>query len=700
MMYEKTYFSNEVSMVRVESKQVQCCSHWLLLALLTALLLTGCLGGQGASVKADQAVFAQDYDRAVSEYLEAIENDPGNNGYRMKLIYVRGQAALKHKGKADTLFAQEHYAAAMSEYKLALELDPSLFAAADGLKKTQGYYRAQINVADAETLLEKGQSARAGELITQVLKQLPNYQPALDLDVRIKQTLYALVDGIALDVTSTEPIDLNFNRTELPDVFKVLTRLSGINFILDEDIRDKKTTFYLENATFAQSLELLLQMNTLDKKVLNSKTIILYPKTRDKQKQYKDQIIQTFYLSNMDAKSAQSMVRTMLSVRKAYVQEDLNALVIRDEPDIIRLAQKLIEANDRGDSEVLFDLELVEVNYSDSSELGLKLGTYSVGLGVGLDGSGEIVDSAIDTATDNMVSFTNGLSDLDSFYTLPSATFNFTKTLVSSDILANPKIRVKNKSKAKVQVGTQEPVITVTTDDGVTSDSVSYVDVGVTLEVEPVIQLDDTIVTTLSLEVSSVSSRETTSNGTAVITISSTSADTTLTLKDGEQTVIGGLIRNNDSVTRNVMPLLGQIPLIGNLFNAKESTDSKREILLSVTPHIVKSVRVPTGEAASIWSGGEDDIKYGRNFGTFADELHAGQSLPLSAESSQGQIDVEKEIEKSDKSEKPLRKVNSAMSSSDEASASDDDLIPEASDLTEDTVIEEVVEEDQALQAE
>ena len=619
------------------------------LVAVILMLLTGCVAGQASFVKGNQALDAQDFDQAVVEYLAAVESDPGNHEYRLKLNQARNRAATIHKEKADQFFSQTKYLEALQEYRFAAELDGSMFAAFEGLRRAQDRIQAEKYVKEAEHLLSASQRGQAGEILTQALTLIPDYQPALQLKEKIRQGQYALVDGVELDVTSMELIDLNFRETKIPDVFDILTKLSGINFILDEDVRNNKTTLFLEQATFAQALELLLRMNKLDKKILNSKTIILFPKTRDKQKQFEDQIIQTFYLSHIDAKKAVNMLRTMLQVRKIYVQEELNAIVIRDQPDVVKLAQKLIEANDRGSSEVVFDLELIEVNHSDTRDLGLKLSNYSIGGGLSLPGSGKIVDTGLSAGgpTTNLIDFSKGL---DPFYSIPTASFRFMKTLVDAEVLANPKIRVRNKEKAKVHVGSREPIVTVTINDTQTSENVQYIDVGVKLNVEPIIQLDNTIVTKLGLEVSNVSGREKTANGTAVITISSTNADTTLTLKDGEQTIIGGLIRDDNAVTKSKIPLLGDIPVLGEVFNGTDTTKTKREILLSITPHIVKSVHVPQGDTASIWSGGEDDLKFGRNFGTFADEYKAGQQglEPLVEEQSEPQVEeqLEPQVEK------------------------------------------------------
>jgi general secretion pathway protein D len=386
-------------------------------------------------------------------------------------------------------------------------------------------------------------------------------------------------------------------------------------------------TVLLEEASFAQALEFLLNMNKLGKKVLNPKSIIIYPKTKEKEKQYEDHLIQTFYLSHIDAKKAVNLLRTMLQLRKIYVHEELNALVIRDTPEAILLARQIIEAADRGDSEVLFDLELIEVNHTDDLNFGPKLSTYSVSAGLSNPGSGQIVGSTLSPGSDttNLVS---SLGRLETFYTLPTATFDFLKRRSDAEVLANPKIRVKNKEKAKVLVGTREPVITVTRTGGTTGDfseNVQYVDVGVKLDIEPTIQLDESVVTKLNLEVSSVSGRQTTSGGSQVITITTTNAQTGLTLKEGERTIIGGLIRDDATNSRTTIPLFGDLPLIGSLLTSHTKNKTKREILLSITPHIVRSVEMPRAEVATIWSGGEDALKAGPLFGSFARD---GETAP------------------------------------------------------------------------
>lgn len=588
-------------------------------ALSLLLLLGGC-AGQRAFVAGGDLMQAGNYDEAVAKYFHAVSMEPANKEYRMRFLEAREIAAQQHLKRGRVFVSQDNYRAAAAEFEQAAALDPSVDVARQELQTAGNILRAEELLQAAEQFYAAHKFVQANSALNEALRLRPDYEAALVLQGKLQNEHKPILNGIELDVTSTKPVTLKFNNANVREVFNILAKLSGINFIFDEDIRAQRVTVLLEDASFPQALELLLNMNKLGKKVLNPTTIIIYPKTKDKDKQYEDQLIQTIYLSNIDAKKAVNLLRTMLQLRKIYVHEELNALVIRDTPEAIQLAQQIIEAADRGDSEVLFDLELIEVNHTDDLNFGPQLSTYSVGVGLSNPGSGRIVSSSLSPGSDT-VNLVSSLSRLETFYTLPTATFDFLKRRSDAEVLANPKIRVKNKEKAKVLVGTREPIITVTRTGGTTGDfseNVQYVDVGVKLDIEPVIQLDASVVTKLNLEVSSVSGRQTTSGGSQVITITTTNAQTGLTLKDGERTIIGGLIRDDATKSRSTIPLLGDIPFFGELLTSHTRNKTKREILLSITPHILKRVDVPEQDIASIWSGGEDTLKAGPIFGSFA----------------------------------------------------------------------------------
>jgi general secretion pathway protein D len=587
--------------------------------MLLALQLSGCAGSRAYS--RGQNFYEQgDYDKSVLNYMEAVETTPDRQEYRLRLSDALNKAAWQHLQEGRRLLKERQAAEAATEFRRALEYDKALVAATNELAIAEEILKVDRLVMQADDLIKNRRLPQAKNSLDQALLIDPENVAALELRAKVQSTPKTIIDGLELDVTSTKPISLKFKNTDIKDAFNILSKLSGVNFILDESLNSQSFTFDLVDVSFPQALELIMQMNKLGKKVLNSRTIIIYSRSKDGDKQFTDHLIQTFYLSNIDAKKAVNLLRTMLQLRKVYVHEELNAIIIRDTADVIKLAGQMLEAADRADSEVMFDLEIIEVNDSSAMKLGPLLSPASISLGLGNPITGKLVNSGFSTdgSTINMVSGgINGLSGLKSYYSLPTLTFDFLKTRTDAEILANPKIRVKNKEKAKVHIGSKEPVITVTSNNDVRTDSVAYVDVGVKLNIEPTIQLDNSVVTKVELEVSSVSGRQQTDNGTQVITLTSTNANTVLTLKDGERTIIGGLIRDDSSKGRSGIVLLSDLPIIGELFTSHTNSKIKREILLSITPHIVQNIVVPAAGIGTLWSGREDDLKSGPVFGGF-----------------------------------------------------------------------------------
>jgi general secretion pathway protein D len=460
---------------------------------LVCLILAGGTGcaGEKAFKSGENLVRQERYEEAVYQYTEAVQKDPASDEYRMRLFAARSRAALDHLELARKLRGEQQYRPAINEYLQSIALDPSLEIANQELKSVQDKARAEQLVEEARQFLQQQRRQQALMALDQALSLVPEHAAARALREQVRQASLTIVDGYELDTNSTAPITLKFKDAKVKDVFKILSNLSGITFIFDEKVDASRVTIQVDNAPFSQALELLLKMNELAIRVLNPKTVILYPKTKDKEKQYEDQIIQTFYLSNIDAKKAVNLLRTMLQLRKIYVHEELNALVIRDTLPVIKLAQQILEAADRGDAEVLYVLELIEVSHTDDFKLGASLATEQLQGGFGRNGA--FVTGPLES-----------MSDLNLLYTLPTATFDLQKRLGDSEILANPMIRLKNGAKAKVHVGSREPIVTTTNNatGDVTSTNIQYVDVGVKLDLEAHIQLDNTVQTKINLEVS------------------------------------------------------------------------------------------------------------------------------------------------------------------------------------------------------
>ncbi len=610
---------------------------WLVM-ILAALYLAGCAGymqsehARSAFEEAEQLADEENFDLAIEKYAEAVELEPGSKTYRIKMVSAKTRAAASHIRRARALKDEGKLSEAVEEYRIAEGFDRSVEVATQEANELLKLLEADKFAEEGATFWGKGKPLPARKAIEKSLKLDPQNARALAIkDLLDRDQKKISMDGIELDVASEEPITLSFKDADIKEVFGILSQLSGINFIFDEEIRDQSISVLLEKASFLQAMELILQMNGLDKKVLNGKTIIIYPQSREKDKQYGDQIIQTFYLSHIDAKKAVNLLRTMLQLRKIYVHEERNAIVVRDKPEVIKLAEQILEAADRSDSEVLFDVEVLAVRDTDSLEFGPELGQYKTKVGFGaLTGENGVIGAIPDSIV------TGSLSGLETFYTVPSATFDYAKTLSTTELLASPKIRVKNKEKAKVHIGKRDPVVTTSgsvNDTGFTSQNVQYVDSGIKLDIEPTVQLDGTVLTKIKLEVSTAERLDSTdTTGESPIALTTTNAETSLVLLDGARTILGGLYENNNISNKTTIPFLGDIPWLGSLFTHYSDTEEKREIILSITPYIIKKVVLPDSDVATIWSGGEDNLKNGPNFGSFAQpllsEVEATNPLP------------------------------------------------------------------------
>ncbi|WP_129127489.1 cohesin domain-containing protein [Geomonas oryzae] len=600
--------------------------------MLVTVALSGCAAGRTAFSKAEQLEREGNLDGALVKYAEVASAHPDNGEYRVKLLNVTAAAARVHFKKGETFFEKKNYDEAVREFQSAFAMDPGYGEAKLRAEQALKLRNAQTYLQEALDFEKEHKLRDAMISFRHVLQFDPENAPAKEGLDRILATKKSKLDGFDLNLKSTKPITLKFKDAKLKDIFSILTQLSGINFVFDDAVKDVNISLHLENGSFQQAMELLTGMQKLDKKVLNESTIIIYPKTPDKQKQYEELFLQTFYLNKLDAKKAVNLVRTMLQVKKIYVNEEANALVIRDTPEVIEVARKILEANDVPDAEVLLEVEVFELSKKDSETFGMLLSRYGTSMGVTTPNGKFFSDTLSTTATTSAttgttttVADTSSLLNLfrvsgyNGYITIPNATFNFGKTMANGETLSNPKIRVKNREKAKFNVGTRVPITTTSSTSTGTSVNVQYVDVGVKVNAEPTIQLNNEVSIKLGLEVSSILQRDTvgTDQATTVVTIGTRNLDTVLSLKDGETSIIGGLIQKSKTDSKDKVFLLGDIPVLGSLFSNTDKSNDKNELLLAITPRIVRGVSVPDTDVAAFWSGREDDPSTNKPYQSF-----------------------------------------------------------------------------------
>ena len=605
---------------------------YITFSLLAGVILSGCVAG-GSSFSRGESLEAKGmYEEAMYSYAEAFRENPDATEYRLRFLSVRGKAADARFKRGSALFEQGDYSAALEELRAGLGFEPSearfeqLIEKVVRLKDAQQAYQEGL-------LFEKTNKFREAErLFSRALELDPNNEDYRAAKTRIMGLRKNRLEGFELSLKSTRPITLKFRDARIKEVFNIVTRLSGINFIFDEGVRDQPVTVFLENATFQQTLDLLTNMFKLGCKVANESTVIVYPKTPDKIKQYEDMTIRTFHLNHMEAKKAINLIRSVLQVRKIYANEETNAIVVRDTKEVVSVVEKVLEANDAPDAEVILDVEVLEVGDTDSKMVGLLLSPYNVQMGAYNSGGNLMASSLSSAVTDSSSTIADNTASLikafslkgyTNFVTVPTGQFNFAKTIIKSEILSNPKIRVKNREKSKFNVGKRIPITTTTTTNETTSVNVQYIDVGVKVVAEPTIGLNNEIVIKLSLEVSQDTERQVVGgadSATVVVTIATRNLETVLTLKDGETSVIGGLIEKNYSNNKDKIFLLGDIPILGNLFTNTDSTNRKSELVLAITPRLVRGVTVPSHNMASFVSGKEDDPTLSSSLASFEQE--------------------------------------------------------------------------------
>ena len=581
----------------------------LFFILLLAVAVSGCAttkANEGVDlektlVEADTLAASGAWDEALLKYDVLYRDDPTDLSNKMNFRRARREAAHVHYGRGEEHLKNGNHEGALLEYQASLLLDPSLKKAEGRMKKTKKAIDSMYQYGKGREFLTAGKKREAKRAFKKAVALNPDNTAArVELD-RAKQREGLVMDGFELDLKSTKSITLEFKDVGVKKVFSVISKLSGINFVFDSEVRDSRASIILRDAPFTEAIELILMTNKLKRKVVSENTIIIYPDTPQKARQYEEMLIKIFYLTNIDAKKTVNLLRTMIKARDIYVHADLNAIVVRAKPEAIELAEKILEATDLADAEVMLIVDVMEVSRDKARNLGFEWPSKA-----------EFklphkATSAVGAVTGITLDQIDDLGRGDLFMTtLFSGSVNLSAEDLDANLLANPRIRVMNNKKASIHIGERVPIITATTNNGVTTENVQYLDVGLKLDVEPVIRPNDEIDLKIGLEVSSLGTKTTTISGSVVYQIGTRNVKTVLRLGDGETQIIGGLITEEERTTKVKVPGLGDIPIIGRLFSNEDTSREKTDILLSITPHIVRRLDVPDDDESSIWSGRED----------------------------------------------------------------------------------------------
>ena len=572
----------------------------LLSTLALALLLAGC-ASEKALREGQALIDAGRYEEGLALLDSAALQSPNEPSYRASLVLQHERVVATLLARADQLRLAGEYAAAADAYQRVLRLSPRNTRAVDALRTLEQRRNLDEMQKQARAAFRRGDLELAEKQLAGVLALDPNSAEGLALRKEIElQHAREASTYPRLRTRITRPVTLEFREANLKMVLDALSRTTGLNFIVDKDVKpDLKVTIFVRQVAVEDALDLLLAQSGLERKVMNDNTVIVYPATPAKVREYQDWVIRTFFITNMDVKQAQTLIKTMLKTKDLFIDEKLNALTMRDTPDAVRLAEKLLQAQDQAEAEVVLEVELLDVSRDRFLDLGIQWPSTFTVLAPGGAAAALLSD----------------LHGINSSRIAIDRSIQARARSVNNDVntLASPRIRVRNRDKAKIHIGDRIPIVNATsipsTQGPVITETVQYLDTGIKLEVEPTIYQSDEVAIKVSLEVSDSQDAGRTNTGTTLVRVKTSNAQTSLRLKNGETQILAGLIRNDHSANADQIPGLGEIPVAGRLFGQHDDNWKKRELVLSITPRIVRNTPYLAPHLLEYGSGTEGSLR-------------------------------------------------------------------------------------------
>ena len=578
-------------------------------AFLATALALGLAGCAAQRLHSDAMTLAQQgrHDAALPKLQEASRLEPSNAEFRIDLLNEVSVYANELVRRGDEARTNGQLDEAAAFYNKAQKVDPANAWAQRGLAAIDSDIRMARLLGESERLQRDGDLEGARDKAQAALLESPRHPAALQQLDAVQQQLDKLRAAKAAQAAAQSvmhrPVTLQFRDANLRMVFEALSRTTGLNVILDRDVRaDLKTTIFVKDASVEDTVDLILLQNQLEKRTLNANTMFVYPATAAKQKEYQDLQVRTFQIANADVKYLQTVLKTVLKVKDVSVDERSGTLVIRDTPEAIAVAAKIIAAHDLPEPEVMLEVAVLEVSHDHLTDLGIQFPT-SLSLSTPTDASGNLTLSGLKALRPGSLL----VSPL-------SANINFQLQDTDANLLASPRIRARNKEKARILIGDRVPIITnsvtpVASGSSVVTGSVQYQDVGLKLEFEPQIYSDTDVGLKISLEVSTIVKAISGPNGSLAYQIGTRNAQTVVRLRDGETQVLGGLIQSQDQNTAATIPGLGNLPVVGRLFGNNSGDRNKTEIVMSITPHIIRPPAVIDASLREVFSGTESSIR-------------------------------------------------------------------------------------------
>jgi general secretion pathway protein D len=567
----------------------------LTVLLVLALLGSGCTASR-AFRHGQDAVRGGDWDSAVAHFTKAVQASPDDAEYKINLRRAQGEAARMHAEKARELEQKDQLDQALSEYKKSLELIGS----------------------------DRIAQAKAAELERRIRERIEATRPKPRID-QLRTDARSFNAPPLLNPGSREPIRLNFGTSSsLKDILNFIGTASGINVTYDQGFVDKPYSVNLDGVTVEDALQQVLSANGYYYKVTNPRTILVIPDQPAKHQQYDELVVRVFYVSHADATELAQLVNSIMRIPQMAVQPMMmpnkvaNTITVRATGPVVDVIERIIRANDKPRAEVVLDIEILEVNRLRVKRYGINLSSYALGLlfspelappNTGFTGSAPGAPPLF-----NLNTITRGVSTADFYLGVPSAVVNFLENDSHSKTLAKPQLRGQEGQALTLNLGSDVPVLQTTFGQAaaggfatIPQSSYSYRPTGVNLAITPRVTYEGEIVLDLSVENSAIGASIDV-GGQSAPSFTSRKVHTFLRLREGESNLLAGLIKQDNNTGRSGVTGLSRIPGIRKLFANNDVSDTDTDIVMLITPHIVRDHELTKEDVGSIYIGTQTNV--------------------------------------------------------------------------------------------
>lgn len=563
--------------------------------VILGLLVSGCAASMSYR-RGEDAARVSDWDAAVTYFTKAVQESPDNASYKISLQRAQEEAARVHIDKARQLEKQDQLDLALVEYRRALDLN-----------NTSQVVTAKIAELE-QKVRERIEASRPKPAITQLQQQARTInQPPL------------------LNPASPEPRDWMFNNASLKDILNFIGTATGINVTYDSAFVDRPYSVDLKGVTVEQALNNILSANQYYYKVVDPKTIIVIPDQPQKHLQYDEIVMRTFYISHGDAMDINQMLNSIIRVPgmpvvpQTYPDKNANTITVRATVPVMAVIERLIEANDKPRAEVLLDVQILEVNRERLKQYGINLSSYALNLTFSPEVAPANTAATPGTAAAspppfNLNTISQGINTADFYLGVPTAVVNFLENDNTTKVLAKPQLLGQEGQPLTLNLGSQVPVLSTVFGAAaaggfatIPQSSYTYKDVGVNLAITPHVTYTGDILLDLSVEDSAIGSSINV-GGQQAQSFTSRKVHTWLRLREGEPSMLAGLIQQNDTTTHGGFPGLMHVPIIRQLFSNNSIDKQDTDIVMLITPHIVSGHDLTTQDVSNLYIGTQTNV--------------------------------------------------------------------------------------------